>query len=130
MHTHHLIDEVYPPTMEQADLTSTSGIDYTMRANLDQLGIAYISLAVAWSIIVFTGMITLWFLRKNHAVRIRSFSVICGTVLPLHLYLLLILLVYPLNGLFSCSWEFWIMSILLPLGMALFQGTLESEMLR
>ena len=116
--------------MEQAASISTSGIDYTMRANIDQLGIAYISLAVAWSIIVLAGMITLWFFRKNHAVRIRSFSVICGIVLPLHLYLLLILLVYPLNGLFSCSWEFWIMSILLPLGMALFQGTPKAPNMR
>jgi hypothetical protein len=30
--------------------------------------------------------------------------------------------VYPLNGLFTCGWEFWIMGIWLPFGMALFQG--------
>ena len=107
--------------MEAQTPDYSHGIDYKS-PNLDSLGYGYIAIAIAYTFIVLAGMIALFQLRKTHAVRIRSFPVICGTVIPLHIYLLLILLVYPLNGLFSCGWEFWIMSILLPLGMALFQG--------
>src|SRR5690348_18043821 len=97
------------------------GIDYT-QPKLDVLALFYIGFASIYTVFILTGLVVLFKLRHTHAVRIRSFTVICGAVLPLHAYLLLILLVYPLNGLFKCGWEFWIMSILLPLGMALFQG--------
>jgi hypothetical protein len=100
------------------------GIDYR-GPNLDSLGIFYLSFAAVYSVFVLTGLLALFHLRHTHAVRIRSFLVVCGTVLFLHIYLLLILLVYPLNGLFKSGWEFWIMSILLPLGIALFQGVLR-----
>ena len=97
------------------------GIDYT-RPNLDMLGLFYIAFAAAYSVVVLTVLVALFHVRNTHAVRIRGFAVTCSTVLFLHLYLILILLVYPLNGYFTCGCEFWIMSILLPLGMALFQG--------
>ena len=40
----------------------------------------------------------------------------------LHIYLVKILLAYTTNGHFLCSAEFWIMSIYLPFGIALFQA--------
>jgi hypothetical protein len=101
------------------------GIDY-MKPNLDTTGKTYIAVAAVYSLIVFSGLTALFKLRKTHAVRIRNFTLICCTVVFLHVYLLLILLVYPLNGLFTCSWEFWIMSIWLPFGMALFQGEIST----
>lgn len=113
-----------PNQTSDVDVESNQGgIDYT-GPNLDTLGFFYIGFAAAYTVIVLSGLLALFHCRQSHAVRIRSFPVICGTVLSLHIYLLLILLVYPLNGLFTCGWEFWIMSILLPLGMALFQGSL------
>jgi hypothetical protein len=99
------------------------GLDHT-DPNLDTLGIFYIVFAGVYTAFIAAGLVSLFFLRNTHAVRIRSFPVICGAVLSLHFYLLLILLVYPLNGLFKCGWEFWIMNILLPFGIALFQGTI------
>jgi hypothetical protein len=92
------------------------------KPNFDGLALFYISFAACYTAIVLAGLYALYLLRNSHAVRIRNLSVICATVLMLHVYLVLILLVYPLDGLFKCGWEFWIMSILLPLGMALFQG--------
>lgn len=102
-------------------LPTHHGIDYGA-PNLDNLGVFYIIFAAVYSVFVLTGLMALYHLRHTHAVRIRSFPIVCGSMLFLHAYLLLILLVYPLNGLFKCGWEFWIMSILLPLGIALFQG--------
>jgi uncharacterized membrane protein YgdD (TMEM256/DUF423 family) len=110
--------------IDQAPLEAHHGIDYTRRLNLDILGVFYIAFGVVYTLIVCSGLVSLWYIRKTQAVRIRSFVVTTGTVVFLHVYLLLILLVYPLNGRFTCKWEFWIMSILLPLGIALFQGQL------
>lgn len=114
--------------MNQATPEAHHGIDYTRRPNLDTLGIFYIAFAVAYTAILCSGLAGLWYIRKTQAVRIRSFAVTTGTIVFLHVYLLLILLVYPLNGRFTCEWEFWIMSILLPLGMALFQGKSDQDL--
>lgn len=94
--------------------------------NLDALAIFYISFAAIYTLVVFAGLFALFLLRNTHAVRIRSFPVTLTAVLVLHMYLVLIFLVYPLNGKFKCGWEFWIMNILLPSGMALFQGWFAS----
>jgi hypothetical protein len=105
-----------------------SGHDWS-KPNFDGLAVFYISFASFYTVIILAGLYALYLLRNTHAVRIRNFAAICATVLTLHVYLVLILLVYPLNGLFKCGWEFWIMSVLLPLGMALFQGLLNLFMM-
>jgi hypothetical protein len=55
--------------------------------------------------------------------RIRSVPLAISAVALLHVYWVLCLLAYVLNGNFPCATEFWIMSIYLPLGIALFQAT-------
>lgn len=90
---------------------------------LDSLAIFYIVFAIIYTVALLVGLYVLYLLRRTIAVRLRSFWTICSTVLTLHIYLVLILIAYPLNGLYKCGAEFWIMSIVLPLGMALFQGT-------
>ncbi|KAF2433472.1 hypothetical protein EJ08DRAFT_54912 [Tothia fuscella] len=103
-------------------LSSRAGHDFE-EPNFDGLAIFYIAAAIIYTIIVLAGLTALFILRNTHAIRIRNFTVVCASVLSLHVYLVLILLVYPLNGLFKCGCEFWIMSILLPLGIALFQAS-------
>ncbi|KIV99749.1 uncharacterized protein PV09_08670 [Verruconis gallopava] len=98
------------------------GIDYGS-PNFDLLGLSYVAFAFVYSALVLSGLVALFKLRHTHAVRIRSFWTIFGSVILLHAYLVLILLVYPLNGIFKCGWEFWTMSLLLPLGIALFQAS-------
>jgi len=105
------------------ELGAHHGHDFASHPNLDPLGRFYITFAVVYTVIVLAGLIALFVVRESHAVRIRSFKGICATVLTLQVYLVLILLAYPLNGLYKCWMEFWIMNIVLPLGIALFQGT-------
>lgn len=100
------------------------GTKYSDHANVDRLGQFYVGFAIFYTALVFAGLIALFVHRQHHAIRIRSFKTICITVLTLHIYLVLILMAYPLNGLYKCWMEFWIMNILLPLGIALFQGML------
>lgn len=92
------------------------------RPNLDALGITYVALAIIYTIIVSLELCLLFRRRSRFSVRIRNLRVTFGAVSLLHIYLILVLLVYPWNGLFPCSAEFWIMALFLPSGMALFQG--------
>lgn len=90
--------------------------------NTDALGIIYVIVAILYTIVL-AG--ELYLLNRHHAafcVRIRNLKVVFSAISILHVYLVLVLLVYPWNGLFPCSVEFWIMSVFLPSGMALFQG--------
>ncbi|TLD27686.1 hypothetical protein E2P81_ATG10974 [Venturia nashicola] len=113
------------PTESDLDsaMISMHGPPHNNNANVDVLGQFYIGFAIVYTAIVFAGLIALFVHRKHHAVRIRSLRTICTTVLTLHTYLVLILMAYPLNGLYKCWMEFWIMNILLPLSIALFQAS-------
>jgi hypothetical protein len=104
-------------------LINPGGHDFG-KPNLDAIGVTYITLAVLYTIVIVGGLDALWIHRHNEAVRLRGLAISFAAITTLHIYLLLVLAVYPENGLFACGTEFWIMSIALPFGQALFQGTL------
>jgi len=91
-------------------------------AKLDAAGIVWSCIAIIYSTVLAWGLVLLYRHRKHNSVRIRNVWVIFSAVLSIHVYLTLIYIAYPLNGLYACGFEFWIMSIVLPLGMGLFQG--------
>jgi hypothetical protein len=92
------------------------------RPNLNALGISYIVLATVYTFVI-AGELYLFYLhRLTFCIQIRKPKVVVAAVTMLHIYLILVLLVYPENGAFPCWAEYWIMSIFLPLGMAFFQG--------
>lgn len=99
-------------------------LDGDKEANTDALGIIYVIIAIIYTIILTGEMYLLYQRRSAFCVRIRNIKAVFAAVSMLHVYLVLVLLVYPWNGLFPCSAEFWIMSIFLPAGMAFFQGRL------
>lgn len=90
--------------------------------NLDGLGIFYIVLAVVYALVVLAGLFALWLNRDKTPVRLRSVWVIAPTVLLLLTYCVWVVIVYPLNGLFKCGAEYWVMSCFFPTSIALFQG--------
>ncbi|PSN74900.1 hypothetical protein BS50DRAFT_540537 [Corynespora cassiicola Philippines] len=92
------------------------------RPNLDPLGIGYIIAAVIYTLFLSAELYLLYLHRYDFGVRLRNIKVIFAAVSMLHIYLTIVLLVYPWNGLFPCSAEFWIMSVFLPSGMAFFQA--------
>lgn len=96
------------------------------RPNIDALGITYVVASILYTLVLAGELYVLYCRRSAFCIRIRSLEVIFTSVTMLHVYLVLVLLVYPLNGRFPCSAEFWIMSVFLPSGMAIFQGTLYS----
>ncbi|KAF2665570.1 hypothetical protein BT63DRAFT_428530 [Microthyrium microscopicum] len=102
--------------------TGDHGHDFGL-PNLDGLSFFYIALAIAYSAIIFLSLLVLYWQRATTEVKLRGFGNTCLTVLTLHVYLVLILLAYTLNGLYKCSVEFYIMSVFLPFSMALFQAS-------
>ena len=90
--------------------------------NLDGYGTSMIVIAVIYTIFLFTACAYLWSHRCHPVIRIRKIGLAISSILILHVYLFMVLMVYPLNGAFPCSVEFWIMSIYLPLGIGLFQA--------
>jgi hypothetical protein len=92
--------------------------------NFDTAGIIYVVVAIIYTIVLAVELFLLYRQRLAFCVRIRGLDIVFTSVTMLHVYLVLVLLVYPLNGHWPCSAEFWVMSIFLPLGMAIFQGRL------
>ena len=90
---------------------------------LDGLGKLYISIAVVWTAALIPGAIILLRNRRLPYLRIRNIPLALSSVATLHVYLILCFIVYVLRGNFPCQTEFWIMSIYLPLGIALYQAS-------
>ena len=97
-------------------------LDGTKNPNFDSLGIAYVVLAIVYTLVLAAELYLLHRQRSAFCVRIRNVKIVFSSVAILHVYLVIVLLVYPANGTFPCSAEFWIMSVFLPSGMAFFQG--------
>lgn len=99
------------------------GLDMKMRYNLDGLGITYLAFAGFWTLLLIPGCVFLLKNRQLPNLRIRNIPLSVGAVATLHVYFILTLTAYVFNGYFPCTTEFWIMSIYLPLGIALFQAS-------
>ncbi|ORY05914.1 hypothetical protein BCR34DRAFT_42185 [Clohesyomyces aquaticus] len=91
-------------------------------ANTDSLGIFYVVITILYSLLLSGELFLLYRHRLAFCVRIRNVKVVLCAICMLHVYLVIVLLVYPENGLFPCAAEFWIMSVFLPSGMAFFQA--------
>lgn len=90
--------------------------------HFDSIGWTYMGLTIAWNVMLAVGMIFLWTHRRLPSLRMRKLPLLFGGVLSLHIYGVLCIIVYPVGAVFSCSLEFWVMSIYLPLGIALFHA--------
>ena len=91
-------------------------------ANLDGWGILQMVFAIVYTLVLLVLCALLWKQRNHPIIRMRNIPMAIAAVLVLHVYLVIVLIVYPLNGYFPCNAEFWIMSIYLPIGVGLFQA--------
>ena len=98
---------------------------YTMASvyNWDSLGRMYIGIACVWTFLIAAGIVFLLANRDLPFLRIRNVPLAVSAVATLHVYWILCMTAYILNGNFPCGVEFWIMSIYLPLGIALYQAS-------
>ncbi|KAJ4402687.1 hypothetical protein N0V91_007062 [Didymella pomorum] len=91
-------------------------------SNTDALGITYVVIAIIYTIVLASELTLLYRRRDAFCIQIRNIKIVFAAVSMLHVYLTLVLLAYPWNGLYPCSAEFWVMSVFLPSGMAFFQA--------
>ncbi|OCT53404.1 integral membrane protein [Cladophialophora carrionii] len=100
-----------------------NGYDMAYRINTDGLGIVYIGIVIAWTCFLLPAAIFLIRHRRQPYLRMRNIPLAVSAVATLHVYWVLCMIAYVLNAYFPCATEYWIMSIYLPLGIALFQAT-------
>jgi hypothetical protein len=100
------------------------GRNWGSLVNWDDLGKFYAGFIVSWTVILYAGVGFLIINRHVPFIKIRNLPLAIAAVSFLHIYLVKIFLAYTTNGHFLCSAEFWIMSIYLPFGIALFQANL------
>lgn len=81
----------------------------------------YISMAIVWSIILFSAMGFLWYHRRLPQLQMRRLPLVFAAMISLHIYYVIVLIAYVLGPAYPCAVEYWVMSTLLPLGIALFQ---------
>lgn len=99
-----------------------NGYNMALTFNMDPLGQTYIAIATVWTVVLLMGITFLVSKRDLQFLRIRNVPLAVSTVATLHVYWVLCVVAYVLQGNFPCTTEYWIMSIYLPLGIALFQA--------
>jgi len=105
-------------------MLSTTGRNWGPNVNWDDLAKFFAAFAISWTVILYGGIGWLIYYSKLPSIRMRNVPLIIASTSFLHVYLLKIVLAYTTNGNFLCSAEFWIMSIYLPFGIALFQANM------
>jgi hypothetical protein len=93
------------------------------QANLDTLGKTYIGLTVAWTCTLLAGISFLWYHRRLPCLQIRRLPLVFLAVSALHAYGAACLVGYVIAPLLVCTVEYWIMSIWLPFGIAMFHAS-------
>lgn len=99
-----------------------NGHDNSEKANVDSLSKLYIALTIVWTTLLAAGILFLLVNQNLPFLRIRNLSLGIAAVCTLHVYWVLAMLVYTMNGAWPCQVEYWIMSIYLPFGIALYQA--------
>jgi len=119
--------------------SSTMGI----QLKLDRIAWTYTSIAIVWNLAIVAALSFLWTHRFLPSLRMRRLPLLFLGILCLHTYgcfvlfckfgaqshhigrhqILILHLVYMMGPGFPCTAEFWIMSIYLPLGIALFHAS-------
>ncbi|KAF7562153.1 hypothetical protein G7046_g1995 [Stylonectria norvegica] len=92
-------------------------------ARLDGVGIFWITFLVAWTLLLAGGMAFLYRRRDMPMLRIRGLPLSFCAVIFLHLYWAAVQAAYVYGPLAPPSVEYWIMSIWLPCGIAMFHAS-------
>jgi hypothetical protein len=92
------------------------GHDYLTASRLDRAGVTYISICSIWTLLLIVGLTIFLCHRKVDFIRMRNPLLVSSGLLLIHVYLCLVLLLYPLNASYGCDAGFWVMSVYFPLG--------------
>ena len=99
-----------------------NGFDLSPNPNLDGWGISHVVVGTLYTLVLWAVCYYVWVNREHPMLRMRNVPLMLLAINCLHLYLYILFVIYAMNGAFSCQWEFWWMSIYLPIGIGLFQA--------
>lgn len=88
---------------------------------LDRVGWTYIGVVIGWTTILAAAMSFLWYHRRLPQLQIRRLPLVFVAMTMLHMYWTLCMIGYVIGPVAPCAAEYWIMSILVPFGIAIFQ---------
>jgi len=91
--------------------------------NFDAVGVFWMTLMGVWTAAVLGGAAFLYRHRTMPFLKLRGLPLSFAAVALLHLYWAAVQTVYSIGHLFPDGLEFWIMSIWLPFGVALFHAS-------
>ncbi|KAF2853122.1 hypothetical protein T440DRAFT_487597 [Plenodomus tracheiphilus IPT5] len=94
-----------------------------LQLKTDRIAWTYTSVAIVWNLAIVAALSFLWTHRSQPSLRIRRLPLLFAGILSLHTYGCFVLFLYMMGSNFTCNAEFWIMSIYLPLGIALFHAS-------
>ncbi|KAK9446239.1 Regulator of G protein signaling superfamily [Metarhizium brunneum] len=97
--------------------------DSKKEANLDGVGIWWVTWACVWTFVLLCGMGYLIYRRDTPILRIRGIGMSLAAVVLLHLYFFSVQLGYVVGALAPGDCEYWIMGTYLPLGIAMFHAS-------
>lgn len=101
---------------------TSGGHSFNEPPALNSAGIAYTAFITCYTAFILYSITMLWMYRKHPAIRVRGFWMTTAALISLHVYVAALFIVYPLNSYYKCGTEFWYMSIIFPLGIAIFQA--------
>ncbi|KAF2830317.1 hypothetical protein CC86DRAFT_159850 [Ophiobolus disseminans] len=93
------------------------------RIILDGIGWTYMSLFIVWNLAFAASMNYLWTHRQLPSLRMRRVPLLLAGLTSLHIYGAVSMLSYSIGPYVPCAANFWVMSIYLPFGIALFHAS-------
>lgn len=98
------------------------GFDLSAHPNFDGWGISHVIVGTVYTLALWTACLFVWLNRQHPMLAMRNIPLMLLAINCAHVYLYVLFLAYAMNGAVSCQWEFWWMSIYLPIGIGLFQA--------
>lgn len=99
-----------------------NGFDLSSHVNFDGWGVSHIVVGTLYTLAFWAACLFVWVNREHSMLRMRNVPLMLISLNCLHVYLYMLFVIYAMNGAFTCQWEFWWMSIYLPIGIGLFQA--------
>lgn len=91
------------------------------KANLGHIGWTYLGIAIGWTVGLLAVIAFLWRHRRLPHLQMRRLPLVFTAMIMLHLYGTICFVGYVIMPVAPCAVEYWIMSILVPFGVAIFQ---------
>lgn len=92
------------------------------QTELSKLAWVYIGLAIGWTVALAVGLSFLYVHRHMPFLAIRRLPILFLGIISLHIYGVLCCIGYSIMSHIVCTAEFWLMSIYLPFGFAMFHA--------